>query len=131
MKNKKLIIAAIALVAVVGIMLGIYFATRPQVEEGSKTITVTVIHKDKTEKTFTYKTNAEYLGPFLKEQGLIAESGSPGMYDTVDGELADYSVDQGYWGFYINGEYAMQGMDTTPITDGAVYKLEYTIYVGE
>lgn len=130
MKNKKLIIAAIALVAVVGILLGVYFATRPKPVEGGKSITVTVIHKDKTEKTFTYQTDAEFLGTFLKEQGLIVESASAGMYDIVDGEKADYSVDQGYWNFLINGEVATEGMNTTPITDGAVYSLVYTIYEG-
>ena len=53
MKNKKLILTLVAFVAVIGILAGIYFATRPQTQQGSKTITVTVVHKDKTEKTFT------------------------------------------------------------------------------
>ena len=53
------------------------------------------------------------------------------MINTVNGETADYSVDQSYWSFIINGEYAMEGMNTTPITDGGQYKLEYTVYVAE
>ena len=67
----------------------------------------------------------------LLADGLIVESESAGMYNTVDGETADYSVDQSYWAFYIDGEYAMTGMDDAPVTDGAVYKLEYTVYVAE
>ena len=53
MKNKKLIIAIIAVVAVIGLMLGVYFATRPETQQGSKSITVVVVHEDGTEKTFT------------------------------------------------------------------------------
>jgi len=40
--------------------------------------------------------------------------------------LADYDVDQTYWAFYINGEYAVSGVDTTDIDENAVYKLERT-----
>ena len=47
--------------------------------------------------------------------------------DIVDGETADWSVNQSYWSFLINGEMAMEGMNTTLITDGAVYRLEYTL----
>ena len=57
MKNKKLILTLIAFVAVIAIAVGVYFATRPETQQGSKTITVTVVHKDKTEKTFTYHTD--------------------------------------------------------------------------
>ena len=39
--NKKIVIAVIALVAVIGIMLGVYAATRPEATEGAKTITRT------------------------------------------------------------------------------------------
>jgi hypothetical protein len=45
----------------------------------------------------------------------------------VDGEDADYSVNQSYWAFFVGDDYAMEGMNTTAITDGAVYKLVYTI----
>ena len=131
MKNKKLIIALIAFVAIIGIVAGIWFATRPKAEEGSKAFTVIVVHADGSQKTFEYKTDGDYLGPVLVEKGLIKEGSSPGMYDIVDGEKADYSVNQSYWGFFVGDDYAMQGMNDTPITDGAVYKLVYTIYVAE
>ena len=48
MKNKNLIIALIAFVAVVGLLAGVWFATREKPVEGSKEITVTVVHKDGT-----------------------------------------------------------------------------------
>ena len=59
-------------------------------------------------------------------EGLIIGSGD-GMFHTVDGEKADWSVNQSYWALYLNGEYAMAGIYDTDITDGTAYKLEYTI----
>ena len=40
---------------------------------------------------------------------------------TVNGMTADYDKDGVYWAFYIDGEYAMTGIDATNITDGARY----------
>ena len=93
-----------------------------------KSFTVTVVHADKTEKTFDYKTDATILGDYLEAQGLIESEGADdGMFHTVDGEKADWNVNQSYWGFYIGEEYAMTGIYATDITDGASYKLVYTI----
>jgi hypothetical protein len=126
--NKKIVIAVIAFVAVVGLMVGVWFATRPKIEEGSKTITVTVVHQNKTEKTFTYKTDADYLGDVLYAEGLIkAESIDDGMFNIVDGEKADWNENKSYWSLYVGEEYAMQGVETTPIRDGDSFKLVYTI----
>ena len=95
--------------------------------EGAKTVTVKVIVEDKT-VTFTIKSDAEMLGDALLEHGLIAgEESAYGLYvKVVNGITADYDVDQSYWAFYINGEYAMSGVDTTEINESDVYKLEYT-----
>ena len=58
-KNTKIIIAVVAVLALAGIMLGVYFATRPETAAGAKEITVEVIHADQSSKTFTYRTGAE------------------------------------------------------------------------
>lgn len=126
MKNKKLIIALIALMAVAAVMVGVLLITNPFGDPGLKTITVTVIHSDGTEKAFTYRTGEEYLGTVLYAEGLIVESASAGMFDTVDDEKADWSVDQSYWALYIGDDYATTGVDTTPIHDGDSFKLVYT-----
>ena len=131
MNNKKLILSAVALIAVIALFAGLWLATRPETTAGEKSFTLTVIHKDGTEKVFELTSAAEFLGPALVAEGIIIESDSPGLYNTVDGETADFSVDQGYWNFIINGEAAMEGMNTTPITDGGRYTLEYTVYAGE
>lgn len=128
MKNKKLVLALVALVALVGILVGVWFATRPEVQEGGKAFTVTVVHADGTEKEFSYSTDAEFLGAFLYEEGLIlADESNSGMFHTVDGEKADWNENQSYWAFYEGEAYANQGIETTPIADGAVYKLVYTV----
>lgn len=128
MNNKKLILVAVALVTAVAVMLGVYFATRPETVEGSKSFTVTVVHADGTEKSFTYSTDAEKLGAFLESEGLIESEGADdGMFHTVDGEKADWNENQSYWAFYLGEEYATEGIYDTSIADGAVYKLVYTI----
>lgn len=129
MKNKKIIIAAIALVAVIALMVGIYFATRPETSDGTKTFTVTVVHKDGTEKEFTYTTDEEYLGPVLLDEGLITGSEGPYglMIEAVDGEAASWDENQSYWAFYVGEEYAVTGIDLTPVNDGDTFKLVYTI----
>ena len=94
---------------------------------GAKTVVVEVKAEDQL-VTFTIKTDKDTVGAALLEHGLIAgEEGAYGLYvKQVNGITADYDVDQTYWSFYINGEYAMTGVDTTEITEGATYRLEYT-----
>lgn len=95
--------------------------------EGAKTVTVKVIVEDKT-VVFTIKTDAETLGDALLAHGLIeGEESSYGLYvKVVNGILADYDVDQSYWGFSKGGEYMMTGVDGTEFADGETYELTYT-----
>ena len=129
MKNKKTWLALVGLVLAAALLLGVYMAARPQTQAGSKTVTVTVVHKDGTEKSFSCATDAEYLGEVLLDQGIAqGEVGQYGlMIHTVDGETADWNVDQSYWALYIGEEYASTGADTTPIADGDAFRLVYTI----
>ena len=46
---------------------------------------------------------------------------------TVDGEDAVYEEDGAYWALYEGEEYAQQGVDATPATDGGRYGLVYTV----
>lgn len=93
-----------------------------------KTFTVTVVYADSTSKDFTYTSSEEFVGTVLQAEGLI--EGNMGQYGleihTVDGIRAVYS-EGAYWAIYEGEEYAMQGIDTTPIVDGGVYKLVYTL----
>ena len=127
-KNGKLIAAA-ALLVLVGVMVGVYGSTHPDAQTGEKTICVEVVHKDESSKQFTYQTDAEYLGEVLLTEGLLeGENGPSGLYITaVDGEEAIYEVDNSYWAFYQGEEYATQGVDQTPIADGDEFTFIYTI----
>ena len=91
-------------------------------------ITVTVVHADGSSKEFTYETDQEFVGPVLVAAGLIQGNEGPyGLEIThVDGEQAIYDTDKAYWALYEGEEYALQGIDTTPVVDGGVYKLVYT-----
>ena len=128
MKNKKLIVALVAVVVVIGLMAGVWMATRPETEAGSKGYTVTVVHKDGTIKDFSYRTDEEYLAGALLEEGLV--SGEDSQYGltiiTVDGEAAVWDTDKAYWAIWVGEEMAMTGASEIPVYDGSTYKLEYT-----
>lgn len=128
-KNGKLIGASIVVVVLIAVFAGIWFATRPATSQGAKIITVEVVHKDESTKTFTYHTDAEYLGEVILAEGLVkGDQGDYGLYITeVDGESAVYETDSAYWAFYQGGEYANQSVDQTPINDGDAFSLVYTI----
>ena len=129
MKNKKLILAAAAFVAVIAILAAVALVNRPETVAGGKTITVTVVHGDSTQKEFVYTTDAEYLGEVIQAEGLV--EGVMGPYGleihAVDGEKASWEENQSYWALYEGEEYATTGADGIVLTDGGVYKLEYTI----
>ena len=91
--------------------------------KGAKTAIVEVKAGEQS-ITLTVHTDEEMLGAALASHDLI--EGEDGLYTKVNGMVADYNVDQSYWGFYIDGEFAMTGFDTTPIAEGVVYQLIYT-----
>ena len=128
-KNKKLIIAAVAIVVIIAAMVTIYVSTRPETVEGEKRFTVEVVHEDGTTKTFTYQTDAEYLGQVLLSEGLIhGDVNQFGLFiKMVDGEEAIYENDGAYWALFEGEDYAQQGIDETPILDGSVFSLVYTV----
>lgn len=94
-----------------------------QLGEGSMKFMFTVVDKDGAESEFEIHTDKETVGEALLELGLIAgDEGEYGLYvKTVNGITADYDKDGVYWAFYIDGEYASSGVDSTAVTDGASY----------
>lgn len=91
--------------------------------EGDTEFEFTVAYADGKETKFNISTNKKTVGEALLEQELIeGEDGPYGLYvKTVNGETHDYDVDGTYWSFYVNGEYATSGVDTTEIESGARY----------
>ena len=91
--------------------------------EGKTMFLFTVVDKDGNETNFEIHTDKEIVGEALLDLELIAgDDGEFGLYvKTVNGITADYDVDQTYWAFYVDGEYAMSGVDATTIEDGMTY----------
>lgn len=128
MKNKKMIILALVLVAVIGLMAGLALANKPQAVEGSKQVTITIIHKDGTVKNLEYTTDLEFLSQLLLEKELATgyESEEYGFtIESVDGVTADWSKDSAYWALYEGEEYATTAASGIVLVDGGVYKLIY------
>ena len=100
------------------------YTSDTELGEGERTAVVQVSAGDKS-VIFTVHTDRTILGEALEENGLISgEQGQYGLYvKTVDGISADFDKDGVYWAFYIDGEYALSGVDTTEISEEAEYTL--------
>ena len=91
--------------------------------QGAVSFDFSVVDKDGNETKFVIHTDKETVGDALLENDLIAgEESEYGLYvKKVNGIVADYDVNQTYWAFYVNGEYAMSGVNSTKIEAGAEY----------
>ena len=125
--NKKIWLAAAALVVAVAVLLGVYFVTRPAPQQGGKTITVQVVLLEGEPSDFTIQTDEEYLRGALESIDLIEGSESEyGLFvTTVNGVTVDDSKQQ-WWCFTQDGEMLMTGVDTTPIADGDHFEITLT-----
>ena len=85
-----------------------------------------VVDGEGNETVFEIHTDKETVGEVLLDLGLIeGEEGAYGLYvKTVNGITVDYDKDKAYWAFYVNGEYAVSGVDTTAITEGDTYSFK-------
>jgi len=94
--------------------------------EGATVFVFTVVDAEGVEKFYEIHTDKTVVGDALLELELIAgDVGEFGLYvKTVDGITIDYDTDGKYWAFYINDEYAMTGVDATPITEGESYSFK-------
>ncbi len=94
--------------------------------EGSRQFTFSVVDVDGKEVSATVKTDEKIVGDALLKLELIAgDEGPYGLYvKTVNGQTYEYEKDGKYWSFYVDGEYALTGVDMTEIVDGAVYTMK-------
>ena len=94
--------------------------------EGKTEFDFVVVDKDGKETKFEIHTDKGTVGEALLELELIAGDESEyGLYvKTVNGITAEYEVDQTYWAFYVNGEYAQSGVDATEVKDGDTYSFK-------
>ena len=125
-ENRKVLVAVVALAAVAALLLGIWYVSRPQVQEGSKTLVVEIVHADGSAKEFTCHTDEEYLGPVLAEGLIEGEEGPYGLYITAaDGETAEGNQ---WWCVTRDGQMVETGVDATPVADGDHFELTMSTY---
>ena len=128
--KKKIVLGLGCLAALIAVLAVVYglFAAKPVA--GSKDITIEVVNKAAESVVYELETDAEFLRQAMEEaEGLTfdgTESEYGMMISTVNGEIADYSVDGSYWSFYVNEEYCNYGIDTQPVVDGDAFKIVYT-----
>ena len=88
--------------------------------EGSKvTFTLTVTDIGGKETDFNIETAELTVGAALTAEGLIEEK--DGLVSSVNGITADYEKDGCYWAFYVDGKYALKGVNETEIESGRSY----------
>ena len=128
--TKKVILGAGILVVLFAIVLTMFIVLREKPTDGEKSITIEVVNSAQQSTIYELDTDAQYLRQAMEEADGLTFDGDEGEYGmmvmTVNGETADYNVDQSYWSFYVNGEYCNYGIDTQPVADGDAFKIVYT-----
>ena len=127
--KKKIVLSAVALAALIAVLAAVWWFNRSETSIGEKNVTVEVVHKDERKRTFTCSTDEEYLDKLLVSEGIVEDNQAEfGLYIlVVDGERADYNEDGAYWAVLQNGEATVTGASETPIHDGDVISLVYTL----
>ena len=92
--------------------------------EGKTAFLFQVVGQDGAESWFRIHTDAETVGAALTENQLI--EGTVGDYGLMVTSVCGTEIiwseeNPHYWALYINGEYAMTGVDSTPVEEGSVY----------
>lgn len=96
------------------------------VGEGETQFTFEVVDGEGNTTYFAVNTDKTTVGEALVDCNLVeGDESEYGLYvKVVNGITADYDVDQTYWAFYVNGEYATTGVDSTEVVAGNVYSFK-------
>ena len=91
--------------------------------EGDKSFTLEVADEDANVISCVVYTNASTVGEALSDLNLIdGDDSEYGLYvKSVNNMTYSYETDGKYWAFYVDGEYAVTGVDDTEVTDGSTY----------
>lgn len=89
----------------------------------SVSFTVIVVDLEGKETTYEITTTETTVGAALMAEELLAgEEGPYGLYiKEVAGIPLDWDTDGKYWAVYVDSEYALSGVDSLAVTEGAVY----------
>ena len=94
--------------------------------EGATKFNFDVTDADGNKTQFIINTDEKTVGAALLGVDLIkGDESEYGLYvKEVNGITADYDVDGTYWAFFIDGEMANTGVDSTDVVDGATYEFK-------
>ena len=131
LSSKKLLslIGCIVLTAALAMLFtGCGTAPTAQTEnqENLTAFTVEITDLEGAVTTMELTSDKATVGEALLEQGIVeGEDSSYGLYiTTVNGIELNWDRDQKYWAFYIDGEYAQTGVDSTTVAPGTEYSFK-------
>ena len=143
LKKALLLLLSVVLIAAIALFVGCGNTNAPEeteapvsttqplnepavIGEGKTEFSFTVVDLEGKETEFTVKTDKKTVGEALLDAKLIeGEDSQYGLYvKAVNGLALDYDTDKAYWAFYVNGEYAMSGVDATEIESSSKYSFK-------
>ncbi len=132
LSNSKIVLFILSMVLVAAMALSFAGCEKDEgydiIDPVEKTFTFVVTELDGSKEEFTITSTEEFVSEALVNEKLI--EGNDSKYGlevhTVNGQKYTYDDDGVYWAFYIDDEFAMTGVSSTPITDGAVYSFTAT-----
>ena len=122
-KKQKITLVSVfvAILIVIGVIAGVL--NHRTVTEGMKSFQVEIIsERDQYSETTDCKSDAEYLGEFLRTfEGCEWQDSDYGIYITGFNGMQDDMDNQYWWCVIVNGESSTVGADEVPLQDGDVY----------
>ncbi len=129
-QNYKKLFGVGLFIAFIGVLAAVYFNFREKPIEGSKAISIEVIDQNNKSTTYELTTNVQFLQQAMDEAEGLTYDGKEGPYgfeiSAINGVTADYTKDQAYWGFFVNGEYCNYGISQQPVNDQDAFQIIYT-----
>ncbi|MCL2563708.1 MAG: hypothetical protein FWE08_06705 [Oscillospiraceae bacterium] len=99
-----------------------------EIGQGETVFRFEVTDPDETVTAWDVHTDEATVGAALFAVGLIDgdETAWGLMVTEVNGVVADWDANGAFWGFFIDGEFAVTGVDATYIAPGVTYAFVYT-----
>lgn len=103
--------------------------TEQDIGQGDTTFRFEVVDPDEVLSVWNVSTSEETLGAALVAVGLIAGDDTEWglMVSEVNGIVADFNANGAWWALWVDGEFAMTGVDGVYVESGATYAFVYTI----
>ena len=100
----------------------------PEIGEGENTFLFEVVTDEDMSYFWVVSTDKTTVGEALLELDLIrGEESEFGFFVTeINGLVADFDADGTFWAFYVDGEFAMEGVMDTEIEPDTTYAFVFT-----